>query len=337
MKLPNFLLAAVWILGPAMVQGADLSPEQIESLRRRLSEIKQNLDGHISNRNQGARSIFMEASKDSKVAVNLYLECYKKVNYDMEGRSESDFRAWKDSQSDRLRSDQFVESLLMQLRYLALSCHAAEIEEIHEVFGPLTNYLESLSNLKELPDGSLTSSVASSIFAQAFDLEKLLGQNDNWEPVPFNITGIYDKTILPYLRANNKDSLMAAWDKRIEQEKRIVLFFEARKKEELRGMDRERQRRQRDRQDGRGGIMRSHDIDDFTRETLPRLQWSKMKDLFQYIDQFEAAKQMLTFIEERLKTKNGEFFYNDFIGLLEESQNPSSETETEDTPAPGSA
>ncbi len=324
-KAVFLLLAGLGLLVPA-APGSDLTPDQIESLRRRLAELKDNLDGHLSTRNQSARSIFMEASSDPKKAIQLYLDCHWKVNYEMEGRSESDFRAWKESQENRIKSDQFIESLLIQLRYLALSCHAAEVEKLDEVFGPLTNYVESLSRLEEMPDGILTSNVSGSIFAQAYNLEKLLGQNDNWEPVPFNIPGIYNRTILPYLRENNPTSLMSAWDKRIEQQKRLVMFFEEKKKEELRGLDRDQERRVRNRQEGRGGLMGSHDLEDFTRETLPRLTWSKYKDMFRYVNQLEGAKLMLDFVEKNLTTPQGEEFFEEFMTLLEESQNRPIET-----------
>lgn len=310
----------------------DLTPEQMESLKLQLTKVRENLEGHISNKNKSARSIFLEASGSPRAAVSLYLECYKKVHYEMEGRSETEFRAWKDREDERsrgnidnptftekLKSKAFAESLMLTLRYLALSCHAAEVEELDEVFSPLTAYVESLSNLDELPDRIMTQSVANSVFVKAYEIENLLDQNEGWEATPFNIPGMYDKTILPYIRTNNPQSLMSAWDRRIEQEKRIVLFFEAKKKEALRGLDRDEVIRKRHNQErpGGGGIMGSHDLDDFTRETLPNLQWSKMRDMYNYINQLEAAKAMLNFVKANLTTPNGEKFYNEFMGLLD--------------------
>ncbi|MDF1755756.1 MAG: hypothetical protein P1U89_23400 [Verrucomicrobiales bacterium] len=315
------LLISIITLGLVSLpsDGGDLTPEQVESLRLKLAQVKESLDGHISTRNQSARSTFMSASSDPRAAVKLYLECYKKVHYDMEGRSESDFRAWRETQENRLKDDKFIASLMIQLRYLALSCHAAEVEEIDEVFSPLTTYVESLSRMEELPDNLLTSNVANSIFAQAYDLDKTLSSNEGWELVPFNIPGIYDKTILPHIRANSPNALMSVWDKRIDQQKRLVLFFESKKEEALRGMDRDQKAKMRSRQDNQRGIMKSHDLDDFNRDTLPKLQWSKMKDMYLYVDQLEAAKLMLTFVQTNLTTPNGQGFFNDFMGILEGS------------------
>ncbi|MDF1812240.1 MAG: hypothetical protein P1V20_08495 [Verrucomicrobiales bacterium] len=319
MRYSVFFVIASAVVFSGPIRGGDLTPGQIESLRLKLTQVKENLDGHLSSRNQSARSVFMAASNDPRAAVRLYLDCHKKVEYDMEGRSEADFRAWRDSQEARIKDKQFIESLLIQLRYLALSCHAAEVEKLDEVFGPLNSYVESLSRLEELPDRILTSNVSNSIFAKAYNLEKLLGGNEGWESVPFNIPGIYEKTILPHLRATNPDLLLSAWDKRIEQQKRLVLFFEAKKQEELRGMDRDQKIRARTRQENRGGLMKSHDLEDFNRETLPRLQWDKMKDKFAYIDQLSAAQEMLAFVEANLTTPKGGEYFKEFSELLENS------------------
>ena len=95
-------------------------------------------------------------------------------------------------------------------------------------------------------------------------------------------------------------------------------------------MDRDDKRKQRNRQEGRGGIMKSHDLDDFNRETLPRLYWSKMRDMYANIDQLEGAKQMLKFVEQNLSGPNGEQFFNEFMSIL------NGDAEGDDD-APGSA
>ncbi len=206
----------------------------------------------------------------------------------------------------------------MQLRFLALSCRAAEVQDLDEVFAPMTAYVDSLSRLDKMPDQILMASVADSVFSQAYYLERLLGQNKHWEPIPFNISGIYEKVILPYLRAEDREALMGAWDRRIEQQTRLVDFLHIQKEKELRGMSRDQERRQRQRQNNGGNkIMKEHDKDDFYRETLPNLQWSKLKDMYQYIDQMEGAKAMLSFIEANIKHPKGEECFQDFQSVIE--------------------
>ena len=310
-------------------RGDDLTPEQIESLRARIKTLKDSLEGHLTSRNKNAGADFLNAAADSRAAVDLYLRCYKEVHFDREELKEADYRAWKEREADRLRDPAFVESIQMQLRYLALSCRAAEVKEIDEIFSSLTAYVDSLSRLEEMPDRILLTSVANSVFSEAYYLEKLLGQNEGWEAVPYNIGGIYDKTILPFLREEKPESLMAAWDRRIEQEKRLVLFLDSQKEKELRGMNRDEQRRARTNQNRQGGVMGAHDKDDFERETLPNMQWSKMKDMYQYVDQLGGAKAMLDFIEQNLTHPKGEDWFREFEGIIGGGGNDSSESDAE--------
>ncbi|MEM1444206.1 MAG: hypothetical protein AAGF67_17800 [Verrucomicrobiota bacterium] len=301
------------------LEANDLTLEQIESIRKKAEAIQDNLNNHLAARNTNAGDRFAAASTDPRAAISLYLECHNIVNFEREGRPESDFRAWKEGQENRLKDDATIESLQMQLRYLALSCKAAEAEKIEEVFTPLMNYVDSLSRLQELPTGALTQSVANSIFSQAFYLQDLLGNNEGWEAVPFNIGGIYESTIFPYLRTENPSALMSAWDKRIEQQTRIAQMINAHKEAELRGMDRDEQRRARNNQDRQGGLMRELDSDDFVARTLPRLQWARLKDMFRFVNEVDAMQKMLPFLEEHITHELGKDFMTEFNDLLNEA------------------
>ncbi len=311
---------------------ADLSPENMEALLSRLKALKENLDKHVSTRNTGAGQRFVTAASDPKAAVELYLNCVKEVDYVREGRPESDFKAWEDGQADRLRDPEFVASLQMQLRYLALSCQAAEADELSSVFGSLVSYVDSLSQLTEMPTGPITQPVGSSVFAKAFYLEKLLGESESWEGVPINIAGIYNATILPHLRENDPASLMNAWDRRIEQQTRLVQLLEEKKDEETRGMNKDEERRARNAQSNRGGAVRAHSEEEFKRHTLPMLQWGKLKDMFLYVDQVGGAAAMLQFVEANYTTENGEQFFAEFEELVTQAMSPGSA----ESPAPPS-
>ena len=303
---------------PGVIRAENLTPEQIESLKKQIKELKENLHQHLSSIHESAGNVFLQASGSNRGAIELYLRCQKLVNYERKGLKESDFRAWKESQAGRLQSDQFAESLRIQLRYLALSCRAAEVKKISEVFAPLTSYVSSLTQMKESPDQILMNSVANSVFAKAYDLESLLGKNAKWESVPYHIGGIYGKTILPYLREEKPEALMAAWDRRIEQETQLVSFYEKQKNKELRGKNADEKRKKRNAQKKAGGkTMAGHNKDTFIRETLPNLKWGKLKDMFKYIDQLKGAQAMLAFVKENLETPNGEKFFQDFLSVIE--------------------
>ncbi len=319
MKAPSYF-AIIACLSLTAANGQSLTPEQIVSLKSRLEALKENLNSHITSRNTSAGQSFLNAAGDPRAAIELYLNCVKMVEYDRTGRPESDFRAWKDNQAKNLGDPKFVESLQHQLRYLALSCQAAETSDKAAIFSPLMTHLDNLSRLTEMPSGGITQSVANSVFAKAYYLENLLGKNENWEPVPINIAGIYSRTILPYLRNENPSALMNAWDKRIEQQTRLVMTLEAKKQEELRGLNRDEERRTRNAQVNQGGPLRDHSREEFTTRTLPQMQWGKLKDMFLYVDQVNGAKMMLDFVEANLKTPLGEEFYAEFESLIENAQ-----------------
>lgn len=311
-------LALSLIILPSSAE--ELTVEQIQSLKARLKSLKDNLETHITSRNVSAGQAFAAAAADPRAAVELYLNCVKMVEYDREGRPEADFRAWREGQADRIKDPQFVTSLQQQLRYLTLSCQAAESKDKAQIFGALMAYVDSLSNLTEMPTGAVTQSVANSVFAKAYFLDRLLGNTENWEPVPINIAGIYSRTIMPYLREKDPASLMNAWDKRIEQQGRLVAMLEEKKAEELRGLNRDEERRARNNQTNQGGALGEHSKEEFTQKTLPQLQWGKLKDMFQYVDQVNGAKAMLDFVEANLTHELGEQFYSEFEELVTAAQ-----------------
>lgn len=313
--LPLFALS----LWPLPVPASDLTLEQIESIKKQAEAIRENLDSHLSTRNTTAAERFAAAAGDPRATVALYLDCHKLVDFDREGRPDSDFRAWKDAQENNLKDPAVVESLQMQLRYLALSCRAAQSDEPEAVFAPLMSYMDALSNLENLPSNALTSSVANSIFAKAFYLERLLGNNPGWEAVPFNIGGMYGSTIFPYLREEKPDALMNAWDKRIEQESRIARMIHTHQEAAMRGLDRDAQRRERGRQTNADGILKSYSMEGFTNLTLPKLKWARLKDMFQHVSEVEATQAILPFLKEHLTHELGEDFFREFNQLINDA------------------
>lgn len=323
-------VCALLALGSGRAEVKGLTPDQIEKISEQLAAIRKVLTEQSSNRNQNAADVFLAAASSGKEALDLYVKCYKEVNFDREGRKESDFRDWRDKQSNHFRDDAFIEGLRLQLRYLGLSCKAAEAEELDEVFSRLMSYVDGLTQLKEMPGREAMQAINGTVFARAYELDKQLAKNKSWETVPYNLAGIYEKTILPYLRKENPSQLMGAWDKRIEQQTRVVQFLEREKEKQLKG-SRDNKVKIRNQQSRQGGVMRAHDKEFFIRETLPDLKWGKMEDNFKYINRTQAALGMLAFIKENIKSPKAETWMTQLATLL-------TDPETEDkTAAPVTA
>lgn len=328
MKSLRLLLLATFLpFLSASAQAQELkegvSQEQIDNLKKQVELLEKELNGHLTQRNANAGDIFLEASTDPKAAFALWAKCAKLIEFDREELRESDFRDWKEKNSDKARDDRFLESLMIQLKYVGLSCQAAEAEKPEDVFPSLLAYVDGLSRMEELPTNELLRSVADSNFAKAYNLQSLLGKNQNWESIPYSISGIYEKTILPYLRKNNTAGLMNAWDKRIEQQTRLAQNLnemtdkaesEARKNEGKGG--RGKSVLENLAEGDRSKMIQSHDKDDFIREVLPRLKWARLKDQFIYVSPATGAGSMLQFVKEHLTHELGEEFLNDFKSLI---------------------
>lgn len=326
MKTLRLLLLATFLpLASVSAQTTGITSEQIENLKKQLKALEEEQATHLSQRNSSAGDIFLQASTDPKAAFDLWEKCTKLIEYDREEKKESEFREWKEGNSEKARDDRFLESLMIELKYVGLSCMAAETEKIEEIFPSILSYVDGLSRMEELPTNEVLKSVADSNFAKAYNLESLLGKNGNWEPVPFSIRGIYDRTILPHLRANNPAGLMNAWDKRIEQQTRLAQSLnsamedaerELRLAEGDRGVGNQKRALQDLINGDRSNMMRSHDKDDFVREELPRLKWAKLKDQFKFVDPAAGAAGMLKFVKEHLTHELGEEFMRDFKSII---------------------
>ncbi len=305
---------------PAGAQSTTLNAEQMSNIRAQLEELRMVIDGRNSELNRSAGTVFRQAAQDPKAAVELYARCYKMVHFEREDREESEYREWEDNQKDTFRDPRFLEGLQMQLRYLALSCEAAEADELKDVFPSLLAYVDGLSQLTELPGQPLLQGVDSSVFAQAYKLNELLAKNKSWEMVPFDIGGIYDKTILPYLRSNDPTRLIGAWDRRIAQQTQMVQFFSAL---EAKGTNRDERRtaenRARQLQQGRTGtIVKAYDEFDFQENTLPNLQWRRLRDMALHVDAVQGISGMLAFVKERTEHPRVSDWVDELTKVLEE-------------------
>lgn len=260
------------------------------------------VDGKNLELNRSAASVFAQAAQDPKSAVELYAKCIREVNYVREEREESEYRDWEDRQKENFRDPRFLQGLMIQLRYLALSCEAAEGKDLKELFPQILTYVDSLSQMSELPTQQTLQGVQGSIFAKAYRVDDLLGKNsDNWEMVPLNVPGIYEKAVLPYLRKTDPGNLMVAWDRRIAQETQMARFYAAiEEKGSNRDQRRDSENQTRQLQQGRmGNVVRAYDEVTFEEETLPKLHWNRLRDMALYVDASQGVAGMLAIVREQ--------------------------------------
>ena len=332
------LLSATLLLtsapAPATAAG-ELSPQQIEAIRAQLEAMRDELEGKASERNHSAWSVFMNAAQSSKATAELFENCTRIVDFEREGRSDSEFRDWQSEQRDRYKDDGYMQSMQLQLRWLAITCKSAETEKFETVLPDVLSYMDGLTKLTEMPADAALDPVGGSIFVRAYQLERVIDKDAEWETIPFNIVGIYEKIILPYLRDEKPSQLMTAWDKRISQQTHLVEFIKARQGDEVKG-DRDEKRRimERQRKEGSRGVLGKHDEDDFVNDTLPGLKWARLVDKYLFVDKVSAAQEMLVFLNQNITNKKAIDWLDQFASMVSDIESPGRITEPESDPTP---
>ncbi len=307
-----------------------LTDSQLAAIKKQLDELEATVKNVNLQKNGNAEQVFREASSDPKKALELYLKSYQAVNFESIGKSDKDFRDWEEGQEGRFEMDSYVTSLQLQLLYLSLSTRAAQQEDISSIFGDLTKYVGQLQTLDQPPHYILNDSVAETVFAEVYNLDEALKRSENdWELSPMNVGGIYEKTILPFLREKAPEKLDAAWNSRIQQQAALAQLFLKFEDDMERyldrndGMNRGRGELQRMAQFVRNQALQAAK---FQTETYPSLLWNRAKDQFIYVNRAVGAKAMLDHIEANLKHSDSERWINELAMLVARSQDASSGT-----------
>ncbi len=302
-------------------QSAPLTETQIAAIKKQLAELRTAATTKHLSRNSSAEQVFRSAASSPKAALDLYLKCHQEINFTRMNKSDSDFREWRDANKEQHDFEPFLTALQLQLEYLALATRSAQEEEVSSVFGALTTYMAKLSALSEPPHPALNQDISGTIFAEVYELDEALSRNaERWEGNPLNIAGVYDKTILPYLREKNPTSLAKAWTSRIQQEIAMAkLFIEFEEKMERYQQQNDGESPAVRRQVGQMANFvtnRAKAALQFEKERLPVLRWMQNRDEFAYGNRALAAKTMLDLIQANIGHDNVEAWISELEGLV---------------------
>tara|TARA_R110002096_G_scaffold16106_22_gene55124 strand:+ start:5128 stop:6141 length:1014 start_codon:yes stop_codon:yes gene_type:complete len=305
----------------AQSEPSPLTESQIQAIKKQLEELKTAARTKTLSKNSSAEQVFRSASGSPKAALELYLRCHQEINFTRMNKSDSDFREWRNANEEQHEFEPFLTALQLQLEYLALATRSAQTEEISTVFTPLTSFMAKLSTLSEPPHPELNRNIASTIFAEVYELDEALARNaERWEGNPLNIGGVYEKTILPYLREKMPASLDNAWSSRIKQEVAMAkLFIEFEDKME----------RYQERNEGEAGAVRrqigqmagfvrgrAKAALQFEKERLPELKWAQARDQYEFGNRALAAKSMLDIIQANIGHDEAEGWISELEGIV---------------------
>jgi hypothetical protein len=309
MRIPAFLVCSA--LTVSTVHADPLSAADREALLENLEKIRENADSRVDARFRLAIAAYREAMGSEEAAMEFYLKCIEKVNFEDQQKKNADFRDWKRKEDDHLKDMGFRLALRYQLRWLILTLRASSEKanrselavEAQEIVDAVFRDADKLEDQGQ----ALNQPVTATVFARAYEIGNL--EKNEWPLSPVDLGDIYEKIIFPPLRMPTRvESLRAAWIKRIQQEGIKI---------EIAGDNNN---------NGGGGGRRNGqpgpgpkstvDHDRFVMERIPEFQWQMEMDLFRSGDEAGAAMRMLAHIEKHLAHKSARKWGQELKDLL---------------------
>lgn len=329
------LLASVFLAGlalPAAGQSAapaQLTPEQRETIKDRLTGMLTDLGAVTIKKNSSLTETFLKASESERTALAFFLESIEDVDFKRAGRTGTEFRDWKDANEQTFDNKDFAKALQILLRYLAISTEAARTDDMKTVFPLLSNYIDAISAMEEIPYGGggaggggggaaggggvgrggrygerggragggggggvsvLEEPIYDSIFARRYDLFEELRRRDR-----------QDRDAEEEDR--NTETKNATWESRPLNvggmyEKTILPYLFAHSLEKVLPAWTKRIEQESRMSEVRGDAAEEN----FRRLELPELQWDMAKDQFKVGDEVQGAARMLELIDANKST-----------------------------------
>ncbi len=314
MKPPFCHFAGLVLLVSAPSLAAQNQPAPDAATAQILEEIaslQAALDGGAASNNERALSTIMTALASAKATYDLYMDSRKQLEFEEQGKRESDWREWRDANEERLRSQEHIEALRFQLRYLALTIAAAEAQRVEgaerearrtKLVSEVVRFLDDLTaGAEDLAEHSrlLSGSVLGSPISKRLKLDLTLGQVAGWNMSPWNVADTYERTLLPYYRdVGQVAGLSACWDRRIAHEHKLASLPDGGGIRFRRGMsERDREREERREEDRTQAVAE----EEFRTDRLPELKWGKLRDTLLFGgERIATLRAMTALVRENL-------------------------------------
>lgn len=293
MRVPILIVCSAFFL--QATHADNLSDADRETLLENLEKLETASDSKVDARFRLALAAYRNAMTSDDAAIELYLNCMEKVNFDDLHKRPADFRDWKRKEAEKLANPGLRLAIRHQLRWLMLTLEAASSKpdrgklaaDAQEAVDSIFRDSEKLKDQQ----GVLSQAAISTVFAQAYDINQV--KVENWPMSPIDLDGIYNQVLLPpYRKPATLAALKAGWIKRIQQETMKNEIWSQVAPQIRDGREVKRV--------GMASEMKSPEQLLFQDEGLPKLQWSMEMDIFRYGDESGAAKRMLVLLEKHI-------------------------------------
>jgi len=304
------IVVALLVIAPVL-HADPLTQADREQLLDKLQKIQDAADAKVDERFKIAVAAFKTGMSSDTAAIELYLRCVEKVQFEDQHKKAQDFREFKRKEEGKFNDPGFRCALRHQLQWLVLTLQVASSKKPTTAFAPeamaaVDDVFADIEKL-ETQHNQLRQGVMGSVFAQAYDLSNVAVKE--WPGSPLSLESIYDKVVMPPLRKTDKiEALRSAWMKRIRQQGLMIEKWS--------------KPGDADRPAPKTEVTRSPDYEKFVQETYPDLLWQEEVDVFQAGDQRGAALHMFQHLEKYAGHAKAPEWARQFKDLLAPTASP---------------
>jgi len=311
MKFPAACFLLLLTLGHTFA--APLTQADREALLEDLEKMQEAANSRVDERFSAALNAFRGGMGSNQKALEFYLNCVEKVDFEEQRKTNQEFREWKRTQEAQLSSPGFATALRYQLGWLVLTLQAASKNPDREkLANDAASTLATLfADAKDLAAAkqTLEQDVSTTVFAKAYKVAHV--KPEKWPMFPAAIGQIFEDVLFPPLRTSGQVAkLKDAWVRRIQ--------LEALKREFWSGNGNGKDKTETNHQPNPETVK-------FISEERPQLLWAMEMDLFQHGDESGAAVRMLAHIQNNLGHASASEWGKEFRSLLAPEAPPAAE------------
>ncbi len=337
------LLAGLAPIADLNAQQQDAAAVDIKQMIQALRTIREQQTAQIKTQKQNALQQVNAVANSAERALQFWEEAIRATQFDGMAKENAQFRAWKESEGEALKERLVANALHLHLTWLSLTLQRSAGVTVKDLLPSVINYTKELAvdqaaieaiadnmkaqkeaaaiapsgarrpaqpqkkvsegEIKKAHDAILKHSLGSSPVVKWLSLSDVVAV-PKWENNPNDFDGIYDKIILPELRAQKDPRAVDYWDLRIKREadvaSRTKLQFE---------------------------------MDKFNAQRWPVLMWNRAQELALLGFKNRAASDMFNLIKKYPTHPDA----NDWMGKLEEVLMPPPPPPAPTPDSPGAA
>ena len=234
----------------------DAAPVDTRVLTETLKQIKEKRAAAEKTMEGRAVADIQAAASSNAAAIAFYENAIAATQYDGKDHDRAEFQDWKKDHADELKSDAVQSAVRLHLSYLLLTLQRAKGATTQQLEPALLAHIAAVlaagagdveiqrkrDKMQEMKDAGIKppggqgkkpsaleplfwtqdmiikQGVTSSLFVDWYGIQKLFTNLKDWDPIPGNIDGMYQATLLPYYREKKDARVLAYWDGKMQKE-----------------------------------------------------------------------------------------------------------------------